>query len=105
MQFDSESTDHDWARATERVILDGLTEIQTVTTVTALSVECRQTVCRLHIAFPDVEHVPSQGPAERDTALVSTVFSPLLQQAGLRRLIVPYPPKSDVPERTYYFAR
>jgi hypothetical protein len=36
---------------------------------------------------------------------VSEVFVPLLSEARLRRLMVPYPRTSDLPERTYYFVR
>jgi hypothetical protein len=104
-RFDLEAKDESWAGSTELVILASLTEISAVTTVTALTVECRETVCRLQIAFPDREHVPTQGPPERDTALVSSVLIPMLGRAGLRPLIVPYPRKTDVPERTYYFVR
>ena len=105
MRFDSEGRDDDWADATERTIVDGLTEITTVTSVAALTVECRETVCRLQMAFPAIEYVPTKGPQERDVALVSTVFRPLLATAGLQPLIVPYPRSVDYPERTYYFAR
>jgi hypothetical protein len=105
MQFDAESRDDSWADATERSIVDGLTEISTVTTVASLTVECRETVCRLQMAFPTVDYVPTKGAHERDVALVSTVFRPLLASAGLRPIIVPYPRRVDYPERIYYFAR
>ena len=105
MRFESESRDENWANATERIVVDGLTQISGVTTVTSLTVDCRETVCRLQMAFPSRDYVPTQGPPERDAALVSDVFVPLLERAGLRRLIVPYPRRTDLPERTYYFVR
>ena len=105
VQFDSETRDDSWADATERTIVSGLTEISTVTTVASLTVECRETVCRLQMAFPTVDYVPTRGPHERDVALVSTVFRPLLATAGLRPIIVPYPRRVDYTERIYYFAR
>ena len=105
MRFDSERRDDGWADATERTIVDGLTQISTVTRVASLTVECRETVCRLQMAFPTVDYVPTKGTPERDVALVSTVFRPLLARAGLRPIIVPYPRRVDYPERIYYFAR
>jgi hypothetical protein len=105
MQFNSERRDDSWADATERTIVDGLTQASTVTRVASLTVECRETVCRLQMAFPTVHDVPTKGPRERDVALVSTVFRPLLASASLRPLIVPHPRSVDYPERIYYFAR
>lgn len=105
MHFDSEGRDPAWASATERIILDGLADVSTVTTVTALTVECRATVCRLQMGFPAIAYVPTQGPPERDLALVSNIFRPMLQRTDLRTLIAPYPRSVELPERTYYFAR
>jgi hypothetical protein len=105
MRFESEGRDDKWADATERTIIDGLAQIPSVTTVTALNVDCRETVCRLQMAFPTVDSVPTRDSQARDVALVSNVFVPFLDQAQLRRLIVPYPTGVDLPERTYYFVR
>jgi hypothetical protein len=105
MRFDSEERQDSWADATERTIVDGLTQLSGITTVTSLIAECRESVCRVQLAFPAVEYVPTKGPPERDATLVSTVFLPLLHRAGMRPLIVPYPRDVDLPERTYYFSR
>jgi hypothetical protein len=104
-RFDSEGRDDTWADVTERTIMDGLIELSNVTVVTALTVECRETTRRLQMGFPTVSDVPTQGSRERDTALVSRVFDPIIQRAGLQPAIVPYPYKVDLPERTYYFGR
>lgn len=104
VQFDAEGRDQNWANTTENIILIGMTPISAIITVTGLTVECRETLCRLHVAFAsqeDLAHLISSPPPE----LLSDVFLPMLSRAGLQRLIVPYAPEADTPERTYYFAR
>jgi hypothetical protein len=105
MRFDSEQVDPDWAGATERIFVDGLTGVSEVAAVTSMTVQCKETVCRLQMGFRSMGDVPTRGPPERDQALVDKIFVPLLQRAGLPRLIAPYPLKDDVPQRTYYFTR
>jgi hypothetical protein len=104
-RFQSEARDPSWASQTERIFVDGLAQINEVTAVTSMTVECRLTICRLQMGFPTMGDVPTRGPPERDQALVSNIFNPILNQAGLERIIVPYPRVDDVPQRTYYFYR
>lgn len=103
--FQSEVRDPNWASRTERMFVDGLAQINEVTAVTSMTVECRSTICRLQMGFPTMSDVPTRGPPERDKALVRNIFFPILQQAGLQDLVVPYPRVDDVPQRTYYFYR
>ena len=104
-RFQSEVRDPSWASQTERIFVDGLARINEVTAVTSMTMECRLTTCRLQMGFPTMGDVPTRGPPERDQALVRNIFLPILQQAGLQDLIVPYPRVDDVPQRTYYFYR
>jgi hypothetical protein len=104
-RFQSEVRDPSWASQTERTFVDGLAQINDVTAVTSMTMECRLTTCRLQMGFPTMGDVPTRGPPERDRALVRNIFLPILQQAGLQDLIVPYPRVDDVPQRTYYFYR
>jgi hypothetical protein len=104
-QFDSEAEDKAWADATEAVILERAASFASLTTVTTWTVECRETVCRLQIGFVRTEDVPGGGDLERDKELVASAVLPMLRQAGLRPLVVPYPREIVVPERTYYFVR
>lgn len=103
--FQSEVREPNWASQTERIFVDGLAEINDVTAVTSMSIECRLTTCRLQMGFPTMGDVPTRGPPERDRALVRDIFLPILQQASLENLVVPYPRVDDVPQRTYYFYR
>jgi hypothetical protein len=103
--FQSEVRDPSWASQTERIFVDGLARINEVTAVTSVTMECRLTTCRLQMGFPTMGDVPTRGPPERDRALVRNIFLPILQQAGLEDLVVPYPRVDDVPQRTYYFYR
>ena len=103
-----EGRDQSCAVTTERIILDGMTRIAAVTTVTSLTVECRETLCRLDVAFPsreDVTRLIADPPPGETSAWVSDVLLPMLHQADLRPTIVPYPRESIYPERTYYFSR
>ena len=103
--FESEKRHEGWASSVERNILVGMAEINSFTTVTGLAVECRETVCRLHMAFPSEEYVTKNLPAHDRSALVREFFLPMLRQTGLQPLVVPYAGEGNVPERTYYFWR
>lgn len=107
-EFAVQSRDTTWAASTESQILGSLTQLSAEVTVSGLNVECRETLCRLQIAFPSVgalrratAPVASNGRA----AIVSELLIPMSRQANLQLLFIPIASEAELLERTYFLAR
>ena len=58
--FDDQARDDEWAPTTEAVILQGFSDASGLK-LADLRVECRETICRIHLAFPTAEYQKSEG--------------------------------------------
>jgi hypothetical protein len=58
--FDDQTRDFEWAGATESLILQRFSDASGLK-LADLRVECRETICRIHLAFPTAEYQESEG--------------------------------------------
>jgi hypothetical protein len=58
--FDDQVRDAEWAGATESLILQRFSDASGLK-LADLRVECRETICRIHLAFPSAEYQESEG--------------------------------------------
>jgi hypothetical protein len=58
--FDDQARDAEWAGATESLILQRFSDTSGLK-LADLRVECRETICRIHLAFPTAEYQESEG--------------------------------------------
>jgi hypothetical protein len=58
--FDDQTRDDGWAGATESLILQRFADAPGLK-LADLRVECRETICRIHLAFPSSEYQDSKG--------------------------------------------
>jgi hypothetical protein len=58
--FLEQPRDRDWADATEALILKRLADVAGLQ-LADLNVQCRETVCRVHVAFPSAEYEQTAG--------------------------------------------
>jgi hypothetical protein len=105
--FEAEARDHDWATTTEQTILTGISQVADVATITTLNVECRETLCRSYVGYPQqgANSLAAETFRGETSGLTAAVLLPLLQQAGLQNVFIPHPLDLDSHGRTYYFLR
>ena len=58
--FDDQARDNEWAGETESMILQRFSDTSGLK-LADLRVECRETICRIHLAFPTAEYQESEG--------------------------------------------
>ena len=106
-RFEAEDIDRDWAYGTASAIMGGLSQLGALATVTSIGAECRETLCRLRVAFTSVEDlqriIAEPAPGETNTFL-SEYINPMQRQAGVGGM-VPYPREIELPVRTWYLSR
>lgn len=81
-----------------------MAQLHDLPTITSLSAECRETFCRLEIAFSSLEALPwNRSDSEFD--LMYDLLIPVADHAGLRHRFMAGPPDRNVPAITLYIQR
>jgi hypothetical protein len=82
--YASQTRDPDWSGAAEAAILDRIAKAPELR-LSDLLVECRETICRMHFGFPDVEYQEANG-----NNLVGTAVSEMPGFAQGGQIILPH---------------
>ena len=93
--FVEQTRDAEWADACEALILKRLADAPGLK-LSELRVECRDTICRIHAAFPTLDYQESTG-----NRLVADALQDLPGFAPGGKIIPPH----EAPTITYYFQR
>jgi hypothetical protein len=93
--FRLQERDDEWAAATETLVLKRFADIPGLK-LSDLRAECRDTICRVHVAFPSWEYQESEGKR-----LAANALRDLLGVAPGWKII----DARDAPALDYYFQR